>query len=148
MAKPFDTNLVTKLWITISNNVLLTQRLSKYLKLVEIVVVSMLGFVEDEQTFSTLAFMKDKLRNRLGLHLDTTLYMFAQKFYTQESFHYKEAITTWKDQKVQIGVVLSKFYSFHSTKLECSYFHDPDKSSDYAWFFMKFINTWVWWVKL
>jgi len=25
MAKPFDTNLVTKLWITINNNVLLTQ---------------------------------------------------------------------------------------------------------------------------
>jgi hypothetical protein len=30
--------------------------------------------------------------------------MFAQKFYTQKNFHYQEAITTWKDQKVQIGV--------------------------------------------
>jgi hypothetical protein len=87
-----------------NNNVLLIQQLSEYLKLVEIVVVSMLGFVEDERTFSTLAFMKDKLCNRLGLHLDTTFCMFAQKFYTQESFHYQEAITTWKDQKVQIGV--------------------------------------------
>ncbi len=54
----------------------------------------MLGFVEDEQTFSTLAFMKDKLCNKLGLHLDTIIRMFAQKFCTQESFPYHEAITT------------------------------------------------------
>ncbi len=69
----------------------------------KIAVVSMLGFVEDEQTFSTLTFMKDKLCNKLGLHLDTIIYMFAQKFYTQESFLYHEAITTWKDWKVRIG---------------------------------------------
>jgi hypothetical protein len=73
------------------------------LKLAKIAVVSMLGFVEDEQTFSTLAFMKDKLCNKLGLHLDTIICMFAQKFCIQESFPYHEAITTWKDQKVQIG---------------------------------------------
>jgi hypothetical protein len=30
--------------------------------------------------------MKDKLHNMLGLHLDTIVYMFAQEFYTQESF--------------------------------------------------------------
>jgi hypothetical protein len=47
--------------------------------------------------------MKDKLCNRLGLHLDTIVYMFAQEFYIQESFPYQEAIITWKDQKVQIG---------------------------------------------
>jgi hypothetical protein len=40
------------------------------------------GFVEDEQTFSMLAFMKDKLCNKLGLCLDTNVRMFAQEFYT------------------------------------------------------------------
>jgi hypothetical protein len=30
-------------------------------------------------------FMKNKLRNRLGLHLDTIVHMFAQKFYTQHT---------------------------------------------------------------
>jgi hypothetical protein len=39
MAKPFDINPVTKLWVTISNNALFIQRLSEYLKLVEIAVV-------------------------------------------------------------------------------------------------------------
>jgi antitoxin component of RelBE/YafQ-DinJ toxin-antitoxin module len=62
----------------------------------------MLGFVEGEQTFSTLTFMKDKLCNKLGLHLDTIIRMFAQKFYTQESFPYHKAITTWKNWKVRI----------------------------------------------
>jgi hypothetical protein len=42
-------------------------------------VVLVLGSVEDEQTFSTITFMKDKLCNRLGLQLDTTICMFAQE---------------------------------------------------------------------
>ncbi len=49
------------------------------------------------------AFMKDKLRNRLGLHLDTIVCMFAQEFYTKKNFPYQEAIAVLKDQKVQIG---------------------------------------------
>jgi hypothetical protein len=73
------------------------------LKLAKIAVVSKLGFVEDEQTFSTLAFMKDKLCNKLDVHLDTIIHMFAQKFYIQENFPYHEAITTCKDRKVWIG---------------------------------------------
>jgi hypothetical protein len=36
MAKPFDTNPMTKLWVIINNNALFTQRLSEYLKLVEL----------------------------------------------------------------------------------------------------------------
>jgi len=74
------------------------------LKLAKIEVVLMLGFVEDEQTFSTIAFMKDKLCNKLGLHLDTIIRMFAQKFCTQEIFPYHKVIKTWKDWKVRIGV--------------------------------------------
>jgi hypothetical protein len=40
MVEPLDTNLVTKLWVTISKNGLLIQQLSEYIKLVEIVIVS------------------------------------------------------------------------------------------------------------
>jgi hypothetical protein len=39
-------------------------RLSEYIKLCEIAVTVVLGSVEDERTFSTLGFMKSKLRNR------------------------------------------------------------------------------------
>jgi hypothetical protein len=60
----------------------------------------MLGFVEDERTFFMHAFMKGKLHNRLGLHLDTITCMFAQEFYTQKNFLNQEAIAVWKDQKM------------------------------------------------
>ncbi len=60
-------------------------------------MVLVLESIEDEQTFSILTFMKDKLRNKLGLHLDTIVRMFAQEFYTQENFPYEKAITIWKD---------------------------------------------------
>jgi hypothetical protein len=63
IADPFDINPIMKLWVTSTNNLLLCQCLSEYMRLVEIIVVSMLGSTENELTFSTLAFMKDKLRN-------------------------------------------------------------------------------------
>jgi len=61
MAKSFDVNLMTKLCTLINNNGLLAQRLSEYLKLVEITIISMFEFVKDEHTCSTFTFMKDKL---------------------------------------------------------------------------------------
>jgi hypothetical protein len=53
MVEPFDINIMTKLRVTISNNDLITQKLSEILKLVKIVMMSMLRFIEDEWTFST-----------------------------------------------------------------------------------------------
>jgi hypothetical protein len=53
------------------------------LKLAEIVVVLMLGYIKDEWTFFMLAFIKDKLHNKLSPHLDTIVYMFAQELYIQ-----------------------------------------------------------------
>jgi hypothetical protein len=40
-----------------------SQYLSAYLKLVEIAIISLLGYMKNQHTFSTLAFMKDKLDN-------------------------------------------------------------------------------------
>lgn len=53
--------------------------------------------------FSTLAFMKSKLRNRLNDHLDLVMHMFAQKFYTLEKTLYIDAIQLWKAAKVRHG---------------------------------------------
>ncbi len=60
-------------------------------------MVLVLESIEDEQTFSTFTFMKDKLRNRLSLHLDTIVPMFTHEFYIQENFPYEEIIIAWKD---------------------------------------------------
>ncbi len=56
-------------------------------------------FVEDEQTFSTLAFMTNKLNNRLGPHLKT-IGIFAQKFYIQEYKPLSRDYYNLEDQKV------------------------------------------------
>jgi hypothetical protein len=63
IANPFDINPIMKLWVTSTNNSLLCQCSSEFMKVVEIIVGSMLGSMENEHTFSTLAFMKDKLHN-------------------------------------------------------------------------------------
>ena len=50
--------------------------LSEYFKVAEIAIATVLGSVEDERTFSMLSFMKSKLRNRLGGHMDTCVKLF------------------------------------------------------------------------
>lgn len=56
-------NPLTKLWRVVENSGMLSDGLSEYIKLAEIAVVLVLGSMEDERNFSTLSFMKDKLRN-------------------------------------------------------------------------------------
>jgi len=80
MAKPFDMNPVTKLWLTIINNSLLCQRLSEYMKCTKIAIV----FVHLVQWKMNVLFplMKDKLCNQLGPRLNMIVRMFAQEFFT------------------------------------------------------------------
>lgn len=55
------TNPLMKLWRVVDTSSMLRPGLSKYLKLAEIATILVLGSMEDERTFSTLSFMKDKL---------------------------------------------------------------------------------------
>jgi hypothetical protein len=54
MAKTRDKNLVSKLW----SSPIMAHKLSECIKLDEIVLTQVLGFVEDEKTFNNLAYMK------------------------------------------------------------------------------------------
>lgn len=78
MERPGDVNPVTTLWQKLGCNALLLNKLSEYMKLAQIAVTAILGFVEDERTFSTLSFLKNKVRNRLQGNLDTCIKMFSQ----------------------------------------------------------------------
>jgi hypothetical protein len=51
--------------------------------------------VEDERCFSTLAFMKSKLHNKLTT-LSIIVLMLAQQFYALENFSYVECIEQWR----------------------------------------------------
>ncbi len=59
----------------------------------------MFGLVEDERIFSAFAIIKDKLCNQLGPHLEMTICMFGQEFFTKNNFSYHDAIKSWKKQK-------------------------------------------------
>lgn len=48
------------------------------IKLVENVIMQIFGSVEDEGSFNTLNFMKNKLKNQLTTHLGVIIRMFVQ----------------------------------------------------------------------
>ncbi len=105
MAKPRDENPMTKLQHQLATNNLLVHHFSKFMQLAELADVRVISNVDDEKTFSTLTFMKPKLRNQLVGHLDIVIYMFVQDFFTKETFPFQVAIMNWNDgNKVRIGM--------------------------------------------
>jgi hypothetical protein len=62
--------------------------------------VTILGSVEDERTFSTLNYMKSKVRNNLQEHLDLVVRMYGQNFYDLKSYPIHDAISKWKEVKI------------------------------------------------
>lgn len=89
-------NPLTRLWRRLEASGLLRHKLSEYLKVVEMAVVIVLGNVEDERTFSTLSFMKNKLQNRLSIHLPLVVAMHAQQHNGLANFPYNAAYDLWK----------------------------------------------------
>jgi hypothetical protein len=64
-------------------------------------VVQNMGFVQDEKNVSILMFMNMKLQNWLCEHLDLVVHMFAQLFYTINTFPYDDAIIIWTNKKTR-----------------------------------------------
>jgi hypothetical protein len=63
MQPPFDVNPLIRLWRTLNSASLYIY--PEYMKLAKIMVVHVLGSVQDECCFSLLTFLKSKLRNVL-----------------------------------------------------------------------------------
>ena len=89
-------NPLTKPRRVVDTSSMLRHGLSEHLKLAKIATILVLGSVEDKRMFSTLSFMKDKLRNRLQTHLLLVVSMHAQNFYDITTFPYGEAYNDWK----------------------------------------------------
>lgn len=67
----------------------------EYFWLAEVALVHVLGSLEDERCYSSLAFLKNKLRNCLNEHLQLVVGMYSQKIFTLENFPYEEAFEEW-----------------------------------------------------
>jgi len=94
-------NLATPLALVASPKLGLRQLLfnafPKYLKVVKIAMVYVLGFVEDERCFNYVAFLKNKVWNRLNNHLELVVPMYAQKFFTLYKFSYEDTYEMWSN---------------------------------------------------
>jgi len=88
--KPFDVNLVTKLWKTLTSFLILKNRILKYIKLVELAIVKVIGSIEDEHSFFMLTFMKTKLWNRLTMHLELVICIFKKSSSLCRIFHLEQ----------------------------------------------------------
>jgi len=100
-----DLNLLSRLWKKLFSNALLCAHFNEFMKVAKLVVVQIMGSVEDEKTFSTFTFMKIRLRNKLCEHLGLVVCMYMQPFYTIDTFPYHDAITTWIEEKTQKGLL-------------------------------------------
>jgi len=100
---PPNYNPTTNMWAWLASNVVLPQKLSNFLKLVEIAIVMVVNNVEDEKIFSTISFMKSKLHNHLTTHLNLVVWMYAQKFYKLKIFPFYTTIKEWGKKKLHYG---------------------------------------------
>jgi hypothetical protein len=89
-----------KFLVTImQSNVILNNRFFEYMKLVELTIVFVLRNVNDKHTFSTINFMKSKLRNQLTTNLDLVVRMYVQDVFTLQNFPFHVVITNWNEAK-------------------------------------------------
>jgi hypothetical protein len=87
----FDENLLIKLCQLLGANEVRSGRIGQYNKLAKMGIVMVMGSVEDERTFSSVAFLKSRDRNSLlKNHLSVVVGTYSQKLYMMENFPYAE----------------------------------------------------------
>jgi hypothetical protein len=101
---PWILHMISTLWFDYGKGTsqIVIHCILKYIKLAEIVIVQVIGSMEDEHTFNTISFMRSKFKNRFTSHLDLVIYMFSQHFYILENFAY-DVIQEWKEMCVWYG---------------------------------------------
>ena len=74
-------------------------------------IVMVGGSVENERVFSTMAFIKNKLRNRLDKNLNACVRAATQVLFDVDSFPYKKTLDAW-----HAGATARGRYVFHSDR--------------------------------
>jgi hypothetical protein len=90
-------------------NVILNNRIFEYMKLIELAIVVVLRNVDDKHTFSTINFMKSKLKNQLATNFDLVVRMYAQDVFTLQYFSFHVVVTNWNEAKSHYGLELYHF---------------------------------------
>jgi hypothetical protein len=116
---PFDGNLVTWLWHTISSFWMLWHNLLEYLKFAKIISILVFQSVETKKCFLIMKLLKSNLCNKLGPNFPIVVRMFWQHFFTLVQFLYKNAIEFWKNETNTLMM-----FSFIIYPFEFSHFVD------------------------
>jgi hypothetical protein len=95
METPFVLNPLMQIWMIVDAFQVLTHSFPKYIKLTKMVVVHVLGNVEDERCLSSLTFLKNKFKATLDLHLPFVIGMYNFKLFTLKIFPYNAIFDAW-----------------------------------------------------
>jgi len=87
------------MWRIISHFTILSHSISKYVKLAKIVMIQVLGSMEDEWVFNNLDFIKTKICNWLIDNLALCVHMLGQSIFTMHIFPYDEVVKIWQLKK-------------------------------------------------
>ncbi len=83
---PFNYNPTSWLWQRLGSNGILKEKDFKFFEACWNLHLITLGIGEDEQTFSTLTYIKNKLNTYFIVHLHLVIKMYAQKLYHLATF--------------------------------------------------------------
>lgn len=70
---PYEQNSLTRIWKTLDAATCLNHHILEYLKLVEIAVVQVLGYVENKRVILSIEFLKFKVPANLDIHLQVVI---------------------------------------------------------------------------
>ena len=102
-----DLNHATTIWKILSMNTLLNSILFEVYNLAKMVVVQIMGSVEDKRVFSILSFMKTKVRNKWTNHLDLMVCMFCQNYWHLDNFLFDDVFDAWNQVKDMLHHAIS-----------------------------------------
>jgi hypothetical protein len=95
LEKPVEYGAITRLWTKLGESQYLQENMSEYFKLAYLCQTMILGSMEDERIFSSLLFLKSKLRNKLDKHMGTCLILYVTK-YDISNFPFDRALALWR----------------------------------------------------
>jgi hypothetical protein len=88
----------TELWRRVAERTMVAERMTEFIKLAELSIAIPIGSVESERRFSSMNYIKDQVRNRLGeMHLSVAVRIFTQQMYNVQNFPYDRAYKLWLD---------------------------------------------------
>ena len=91
-------------WARVFTNEAQLQHIRNFADLAKIALVTPIGSVENERSFSLMNYVKNERRNRMGCEVLNAICRIKRSGYTIKSFPYEETIKVWKNVRPRRGL--------------------------------------------